>query len=1717
MRPNVSLRLKTGLAAILGVALVGAPVIASPALANTAGTGVVINEVYANGGSAGAAYTSKFIELANPTAASISLSGLSLQYRPATGTGSPTSVVALTGSIPAGKTYLVQGGSNGSTGAALPTPDQVGASLNLAGGGGVVILANGTTALPPLPVGTDIGDPAVVDLVGYGTATTFEGTAASGNSVALSLGRSAIKDTDVNAADLLAGAPSPQPSSGTVPPVDPPVDPPVPGTPVAISAIQGSTDTSPLVGQTVTTRGVVTASYPTGGFNGYVIQTPGTGGAVDPATHTASDGLYVFSSATVAQAAVGSYVEVTGAVSEFSGLTELTVAAGGLKTLTDTVAAPLPVTSAIPGASAREPLESMLVAPTGDYTVTDNYDTNFYGSIVLAQGTTPLVQPTVVVEPGSAERTALLAANADRSITLDDGASVNFNSAANKATPLPYLSTTAPVRIGAAVTFSHPVVLDYRFGTWNLQPTQQLTAANAGTVQPATFQNTRTEKPKDVGGDITLASFNVENYFPTTGDSLTGCTYYTDRDGNPITVSGGCDARGAANAENLKRQQDKIVAAINGLRADVVSLEEVENSARFGKDRDFALSTLTAALNAAAGAGTWAFVPSPATTPASQDVIRTAFIYRPDVVKTVGASVILDDPAFVNARQPLAQEFELASGKASSAFLAIVNHFKSKGSGTGVDADQNDGQGASNASRVAQAKALVAFASGLKEKTKVERVILDGDFNAYLQEDPIDVLRAAGYVDLGSTSGKETYAFDGAVGSLDHVFISDSAKADVTGVDVWNINAYESIALDYSRYNYNATDFYLPDPYRTSDHDPVVVGLNLSGAAVADINLLNINDFHGRIDSNTVKFAGTVESLRAEEGADNTLFLSSGDNIGASLFASSSQQDRPTIDVLNALKLKASAVGNHEFDQGYADLTGRVTEAADWSYLGANVYDKGTTTPALPEYAIVTLDGVRVAVVGAVTVETPTLVSPAGIASLDFGDPVAAVNRVVAKLTAEDAADVYVAEYHEGAGAGVPDGATLEQELALTDSAFAKIVTQTSPDVAAIFTGHTHKQYSWDAPVPGVAGKTRPVLQTGSYGENVGQIQLTVDPTDDSVISYTARNVPRVLTDDATLVSTYPAVAKVKTIVDKALADAAVIGNKPVGSVTKDITTAYVGATRDDRANESTLGNLVADSLVDSLKSPQAGGAEIGVVNPGGLRNELLYASSPVGEGDGVVTYAEANAVLPFVNNLWTTTLTGAQFKTALEQQWQTDAAGNIPSRPYLALGLSKNVNYTYDASRPLGDRITGITVNGAPIDPAKGYRIGSFSFLLQGGDNFRVFAQGTDTKDSGLIDRDAWIGYIGAHSPLSPAFDRRGVSVTNVPAGPLTVGSTYSVTLSKLDLTSLGSPTNTEVSASFEGSLAPATTSLVMAGTATASFTVPAGLGTSGTLVIVAKESGTTVRIPFTIEDRKLTAPVPTISGTALVGRALTGIPGEWGPAPVELTYRWLRDGAPIARATGLRYMLTDADRGREITFQVTGTKAGYPSATRTSEPVEALDVFDRTSTPTISGNATVGKQLTAKLAKWKPGPVAYAYQWLRDGVAIDGATGATYILTAADAGTRVSVSVTGSRDGYVSVTKTSRATAPVELGKLTASRPDLEGSFIVGRTVLVDAGAWRPAPVTFAYQWLRNGVAIDGATGTGYTLTAADRAQKISVRVTGSKDGYVSLAKISAAERVR
>ena len=325
----------------------------------------------------------------------------------------PSFVAALTGTIPAKGYYLLKGGSNGTRrGADLPAADATATGFNPAGGGGTIVLAKQAAALNPLATGSVIEPANVADLLGYGTSNTFEtqaATAPSGNTDVKSLNRSNGVDSNNNSADFTPerhhhpqgrqrrsrpGRSSRRSRARSLPrPAK------------TIAEIQGTGAASPLVGTSVTTRGKVTATFPTGGFAGYYIQTPGTGGDLTPANHTASDAVFVYSAATAGSVRIGDYVEVTGAVSEFFGMTQVTVAAAAdLKKLTEAAPEVKATGFALPAEEAfRESLEGMLLTPQGPVTVSDNYSLNQYGEIGLAGGTTPLEQPTAVAPYGSAD------------------------------------------------------------------------------------------------------------------------------------------------------------------------------------------------------------------------------------------------------------------------------------------------------------------------------------------------------------------------------------------------------------------------------------------------------------------------------------------------------------------------------------------------------------------------------------------------------------------------------------------------------------------------------------------------------------------------------------------------------------------------------------------------------------------------------------------------------------------------------------------------------------------------------------------------------------------------------------------------------------------------------------------------------------------------------------------------------------------------------------------------------------------------------------------------------------------------------------------------------------------------------------------------------------------------------------------------------------------
>ena len=806
--------------------------------ADAASTSVVINEVYGGGGNSGATHNQDFIELVNLSSEAVSLAGWKVEYYSAAGNSG--GATTLTGTIQPGDHYLIGQAYGSNRGLTAFESDET-----------------GTLAMSSTNGAVELKDPsgAVIDLVGFGSAIKFEGQAAPTLSNSTSAERNdPTIDTDDNRADFTVGAPTPQKSADVTEPTDPvdPTDPTDPTDPVdptdpaegitAITEIQGTSATSPLVGQTVTTEGVVTAVYHgANSKNGFYLQMPV---AYDAAAHAASTAVFVYSPTLAPTVAIGDSVRVTGAVAEFYEQTQ--ISATSLEQLAEPLGAVEPVAAAWPtDAEGRELLEGMLIRPTTGFVVTDHYELNRYGQLTLAAGDSPLITPTEAGAPGSAEAIAQHEQNQQLRVILDDGSSVNYSTnTAAKSTPLPYLTLETPITIGAPVTFDSGVIVDYSFDEWRFQPQQRVTGLENS---PVTFGDVREAKPADVGGDITVGTFNVLNYFTTLGDTEAGCRYYDDREGNPTTTNY-CGPRGAYDQANFERQQAKIVTAINKLDASVVSLMEIEDSSDFGQERDHALAYLVDRLNEAAGTEKWAYVPSPESIPANgDDVIRTALIYQPAEVSYVEGSVaVLDDPAFVNARAPLSAAFSPVANPEVK-FLVLVNHLKSKGgTGTGDNADDTRGPaysaGSFNGDRTRQAEALVAFAEAQKDAQGTELVFLTGDFNAYSAETPVSTITAAGYERLAS-SGEYSYHFRGMVGSLDHVFVSDAAAELVTGVDIWTINAYEPIALEYSRYNGNITPLYAPDQYRSSDHNPAVVGLDIPEAEVAPTGSLSVQYF----------------------------------------------------------------------------------------------------------------------------------------------------------------------------------------------------------------------------------------------------------------------------------------------------------------------------------------------------------------------------------------------------------------------------------------------------------------------------------------------------------------------------------------------------------------------------------------------------------------------------------------------------------------------------------------------------------------------------------------------------------------------------------------------------------------------------------------------------------------------------------------------------------
>ena len=696
--------------------------------------------------------------------------------------------------------------------------------------------------------------------------------------------------------------------------------------------------------------------------------------------------------------------------------------------------------------------------------------------------------------------------------------------------------------------------------------------------------------------------------------------------------------------------------------------------------------------------------------------------------------------------------------------------------------------------------------------------------------------------------------------------------------------------------------------------------------APVTIDLLSVNDFHGRLEAappvaGAAVLAGMVNSYRAAN--PNTVFVGAGDLIGASTFTSFIQKDQPTIDAFNSMGLNASAFGNHEFDQGRADVDNRILPAANWDYLSANIYDRATGLPAYEEYSLQTFGGVTVGFVGAMTEELPSLVSPAGIASLEVRPVVPEVNRVADALSdgdpANGEADVVVLLVHEGA-------TTVDIASATDDSPFGRIVNGADANVDAIISGHTHLAYDHEIPIPGT-DRVRPVISSGQYGEKYGHTTISVDPTSHALLSISSEVLPL-----AGAFTPDPAVA---AIVSDAVAVASQLGTVKVGDITASFNRAkQTAAGSENRGGESPLGNFVADV---QLWATQDSGADLALMNPGGLRANLTYASSNASDPDGNVTFAEAAAVQPFANTLVTEDLTGAQLAQVLEEQWQPGDA----SRPFLKLGVSKGFEYAYDPTAPVGSRIGAMYLNGAAIAPDQVLTVTVNSFLASGGDNFFTLATGANKADSGKVDLQSMVDYFEANPVASPDYAQRsvGVKLSAPDADGYSAGDQVTLDLSSL-LFSNGEPnTGTAVvstggvelgSALIDPSILDTTDEV---GRATVTVTIPAGTP-AGPLVLTVAVPETGTSIDVTIDATVPLQPIevvtaPHITGTGVVGRTLRVTSGEWSVADPTLAFQWNRDGLPVDGATGSSYRVTAADAGADLTVTVTASADGFAPAT--------------------------------------------------------------------------------------------------------------------------------------------------------------------------------------------
>jgi predicted extracellular nuclease len=928
------LALVVALGAVVAAMTASQPLAVSP--------NIVISQVYGGGGNSGAPYTNDFIELFNRGSTSVSLTGWSLQYASATGTGnfSANPITILSGTLQPGQYYLAQESSGGANGVALPTPDVTG-TVNMAAGGAKVALVNTTTGLACNGGSTLCSTEQlaqIVDLVGWGTANFYEGAVGptTTNTTAALRNANGCTDTDNNASDFTAGTPTPRntaspvsscpsgvtlsvndvsasegnagtasfsftvglsdpapaggvtfdiasadgtattadndyvaksltgqsiPEGGTSYTFDVTVngdtnvetdesyfvnvtnvtgatvsdgqgqgtiqndDSPCGLAYTPIHGIQGSGLSAAITG-TVTTEGIVVGDFEgTSSQQGFYLQSPDASFDADPAT---SEGIFVFTGAS-SLVSVGDHVRERFNQTTLNGSdsNSAAVPAANIVLCSSGNALPSVTDVGMPFASADSPerYEGMYVRFPQSLVISEYFNYDRFGELVLALPLAGESRPftgTAIDEPGP-PALARTEANLLRRITLDDANSAQNPAVLRHPNGNPFSLAN---RFRGGDTVQNAVgVLGFDFSLYRIFPTG-----------PAAYTaaNPRPPSPQPIGGTLKVAGMNTLNYFLTadypSGDPL-------DNKCGPLQ-NVECRGWDSDQASELTRQRDKLLAALVGLNADIVGLNELENTTGVEP-----LADIVTGLNTALGAGTYAYIN---TGTIGTDAIKVGLIYKPAAVTPVGSYQILDstdDPRFLDtkSRPVLAQTFqEIATG---AKFTVAVNHLKSKGSDCNDvgDPDTGDGQGNCNVTRTQAARALVDWLATDPTGSNDPDFLIIGDLNSYAKEDPIDAIKA-GADDTAGTSDDfvnlvsqyvgtyaYSYVFDGQSGYLDHALASPSLADQITGTTEWHINADEPDVLDYdTSFKPPAQDaLYEANAYRSSDHDPVLVGLGL--------------------------------------------------------------------------------------------------------------------------------------------------------------------------------------------------------------------------------------------------------------------------------------------------------------------------------------------------------------------------------------------------------------------------------------------------------------------------------------------------------------------------------------------------------------------------------------------------------------------------------------------------------------------------------------------------------------------------------------------------------------------------------------------------------------------------------------------------------------------------------------------------------------------------